>query len=253
MENNSTKTQLRLTLDYRIISLILLVIIAAMFALWRPWQDTISANSRTIKVTGDADLTATPDEYVFYPSYEFKNIDKQTALNDLSKKSDEIVTKLKNLGVTDKDIKTDSSGYDFPLYGEDQSTPTYTLRLTITTNERKLAQNVQDYLLTTAPTGSVSPQANFSDKKRKELENKARDEATKAARAKAEQSAENLGFSLGKVKAVEDGTGFGDIVYPYAARDLAVSSSDGEETTQLAIQPGENELSYSVTVVYFVK
>ncbi len=54
-------------------------------------------------------------------------------------------------------------------------------------------------MVTTAPTGQVSPRPNFSDAKRKELESKARDEATKDARAKADQSARNLGFKVGKI------------------------------------------------------
>jgi len=250
MDTNKTNSQ-SLRIDYRIISLILLAVIAAMLFIWKPWQDTVSADSRTIKVTGEAELTAAPDEFVFYPAYEFKNNNKDAALAELSTMSETLVAKLKELGVADKNIKTDSSGYDFPMYAEGAGTPTYTLRLTVTVSERELAQKVQDYLLTTTPTGSVSPQANFSDKKRKELENKARDEATKEARAKAEQSAENLGFSLGVVKTIEDGTGFGDLPFRAygAAEDLAVDS----QKSQLAIQPGENDLQYSVTVTYFVK
>jgi uncharacterized protein YggE len=249
--DNNTRGQLSLKIDYRIITLLLLAVIAAMLFMWKPWQDTISAASRTIRVTGEAELTAEPDEYVFYPSYDFKNASKQAALDELSKKSDAVIAKLKELGVADSKIKTDSSGYDFPVYGEETSTPTYTLRLTVTVANRDLAQKVQDYLITTEPTGSVSPQATFSDKKRKELENRARDDATKEARAKAEQSAENLGFSLGKVKAVEDGAGFDGIIRPFAAQDMATSGQ--EKTTQLTVQPGENELTYSVTVTYFVK
>ena len=104
--------------------------------------------------------------------------------------------------------------------------------------------------MTTLPTGAVSPQASFSDAKRKELESKAREMATKEARAKAEQSAKNLGFSVGAVKSVNDGVGFGD-VYPLAAessaRDIAAP------TSKLTVQPGENELTYQVTVVYFIR
>jgi hypothetical protein len=249
MEHQKTN-QLNLRLDYRVIALLLVAVIAAMLFVWKPWQDTISANSRTIEVTGESKLTATPDEFMFYPSYQFKNNDKQAALSELTAKSNEVVAKLKELGVAEKKIKTDASGYDFPIHTEG-SAPTYTLTLTVTINDSELAQKVQDYLVTTTPSGSVSPQANFSDEKRKELENRARDKATKEARAKAEQSAKNLDFSLGAVKSVQDSAGFGgNRPYATGAND-AVTMID--KASPLTIQPGENELQYSVTVTYFVK
>lgn len=255
MESNApeqkTNTAVNFSLDYRFIIGTLIVIIGIMLILWKPWEPQIDAKTRTVEVTGQAKVTATPDEFVFTPAYEFKNDKKDAALAELSKKSDEVVKKLKELGVADNKIKTNSDGYDYPIYqGDDKTTPTYTLRLTVTVNDKDKAQKVQDYLVSTAPTGAVSPQATFSDAKRKELETKARDEATREARAKADQSAKNLGFKVGAVKSVNDGAGFGG-VFPAIGRgsmELDIASD-----TKLNLQPGENDLNYSVTVVYFVK
>jgi len=260
------KNKFSLTLDYRFVIGLLLVIIVVMLAFWRPWEFRPAENARTVSATGTATLTAVPDEFVFTPSYEFEGEDKDAVLKELTAKSGEVVKKLKELGVADSKIKTNADGYDFPIYGYEgegdgavtqiapvpprDTQPTYTLRLTVTVNDKTLAQKVQDYLLTTSPTGAVSPQVTFSESKRKELESKARDTATKEARAKAEQSAKNLGFSVGPVKSVNDGTGFGD-VYPAlmegSARDTGAPSS------KLSLQPGENDLTYSVTVVYYIK
>lgn len=240
------KNKMSLNLDFRLVTVVLLLVIAGMLALWRPWEG--QRDDRTIAVTGESTIKATPDEFIFYPAYEFKNADKQAALDVAAKKSDELVAKLKAIGVPENGIKTNADGYDMPTY-KDDTTPTYNLRLTVTVGSRDLAQKVQDYLLTTTPVGAVSPQAAFSDAKRKELESKARDEATKDARAKADQSAKNLGFSLGAVKTVADGAGFGRGVPPYAVDSNASSGAE----RQLTVQPGENELSYSVTVTYFVR
>lgn len=252
LENN-TKTRINLSLDYRIIVLMLLAVIGGMLFTWKPWDAARNNSTRTIEVTGEAKISAEPDEFVFYPSYEAKNADKQVAINELGKKSEELVAKLKGLGVSDAKIKTDSSGYGggdtYPGYPEKQQDPTYTLRLTVTVGTRELAQKVQDYLVTTAPSGAVSPQPSFSDAKRKQLEGQARDNATKEARAKADQSARNLGFKVGSVKSVVDGVGFGGIT----PLQRAEKSDAATATPQLSVQPGENELQYSVTVVYFVK
>ncbi len=243
---NSSNVSIRL--DLRFVVLALLIIIVAMIALWRPWE---GRQDRTVEVTGQATVTAVPDEFVFYPTYEFKNTDKQAALDALAKKSEEIVAKLKELGVADNKIKTNSDGHSFPIYKEQGSnTPAYTLRLTVTVDDKERAQKVQNYLITTAPMGAVSPQPTFSDKKRTELESKARDEATKDARAKAEQSAKNLGFSLGSVKTVNDGAGFNGMGRAGLGVDDVASPTAAPE---LALQPGENELTYAVTVTYFVR
>lgn len=249
-----TKKSFTFTFDYRVVIGVLLAVIVAMLLLWRPWEFRADANARTVEVTGEAKLTAVPDEFVFYPTYEFKNTDKDAALKALTAKSDEIVKKLKELGVPDNKIKTNSGGSSFPVYYNDENSPsrpgtsTYSLSLTVTVSDKALAQKVQDYLVTTTPTGSVSPQATFSEAKRKELESKARDQATKEARAKAEQSAKNLGFHVGAVKSVADGAGFGEI-YPA----MSGKSLDVAETTKLGVQPGENDLTYLVTVVYYIR
>jgi uncharacterized protein YggE len=241
------KNKMSLTFDFRLVIVALLLVIAGMFALWRPWE--AQGGDRTIAVTGESTVKAAPDEFAFYPTYEFESADKQSAIDAMAKKSTEVVDKLKSLGVPDSGIKTNADGYDFPVYKND-TTPTYSLRITATVNNKELAQKVQDYLVTTAPTGAVTPQATFSEAKRKEVESKARDEATKDARAKAEQSAKNLGFGLGAVKTVDDGAGFGRGIGAY---DITTSDAQNARESQLVIQPGENELSYSVTVTYFVR
>src|SRR5882757_3938906 len=99
----------------------LLVVIVAMLALWRPWTPKVTDQSRTISVTGDAKLTSTPDEFVFSPTYDFKNTDKDAALSAVTAKQTEVVAGLKKLGVADSKIKADSSGSDYNYYFDDSS------------------------------------------------------------------------------------------------------------------------------------
>lgn len=250
VQKPGSKAKMTLSLDYRIIVIVLLLVIVAMLAVWRPWEAATGKDAQSIKVTGEATVTEVPDEFLFSPYYQFENEDKDAALKDMTEKSDEVVAKLKELGVDDSRIKTNSDGNKYgayPMEGED--TMTYTLSISVKVGARDLAQKVQDYLITTSPSGTVSPYATFSDAKKKEVESKARDAATKEARAKAEQSAKNLGFTLGKVKSVEDDAGFGE-VYPLM-RDGA--ATDSVTSSEFALQPGENDLTYRVTVVYYLR
>lgn len=246
--------KMSLSVDLRLVVVLLLILIGLMLYMWQPWAlaDT-DAKSRTITVTGEATITAVPDEFVFAPSYEFKNADKAAGLAEVTKKSDEVINKLKALGVADNKIKSNSSNYNYYYYYDDSSNQnTYSLQLSVTVGNKEMAQKVQDYLVTTTPTGNISPQANFSLKLQKKLESDARDEATKNARAKAEQTAKNLEFTIGKVKSISDGNGGASPIFlDYGSNALSGDSAAKEKS--LAVQPGENDLPYSITVVYYVK
>ncbi|HSW65957.1 MAG TPA: SIMPL domain-containing protein [Bacillota bacterium] len=241
-----------LVLDYRLVCLALLAVIVAMAFVWKPWQ-TNNTKDRTIQVTGEATVTAEPDEYAFTPAYTFTDADKQTDLTNLTAKSNEVVAKLKGLGVANSKIKTNTDNWSYPVY-DSSNAPTYRLQLTVTVGSKELAQKVQDYLLTTNPSEAITPQATFSDAKRNALEDQARDKATKDARAKADQSAKNLGFKVSNVKAVEDGAGFGGIMYPMGAKTMTLDAASGQAAApSLSVQPGENDLNYSVTVTYYIR
>ncbi len=251
----SPVTSQRRTLTYRSLSgqlplILALVIIGGLLLIWKPWQSQPQATDRTITVSGSAEITAEPDEYTFNPQYTFKNADQKTALADATTKTSEVVAQLKKLGVPDSKIKTNTSGYQsyYDSYGD-----TYYAYLTIVAGDKALAQKVQDYLLTTTPTGSVSPQANFSKAKRTELTDQARDQATKAARKKADQSADNLGFKIGKVKSVTDSPD--DSIFPryYASDTLSAGADSAASAKSAPIQQGENNLTYEVKVVYYLR
>lgn len=251
-DSNSNQVSISKSSIYKLIIGLLTIAIVIMLGLWHPWS-SISGEGRAISVNGEATLKAAPDQYIFYPSYEFKNEDKAKALAEQTDKNNQIIAKLKELGVKDSDIKNNASGYSNG-YSVEPASPeqtSYSLSLTIIISDKDLAQKVQDYLITTNPQGQVTPQVGFSESKRKELENKARDAATKDARAKAEQIAKNTGAKLGKVKSIQDGGGLGGVV-PILYNEKAVSdSAAGRESIQ--IQPGENELNYTVSVSYYLK
>lgn len=244
-----TKTSITLRFDYRWVIAALLLVIAAMVVLWRPWEARYDRDARTVTVTGETVVKAVPDEYQFYPNYNFKDADQATARTQATAKSTEIIAKLKELGVTENNIKTAINSYpDYDSTGSTGKT-VYTLSVTITVKDKDLMQKLLDYILTTNPEGGVTPQPNFSAHKRKELEKQARDQATKEARQKADQSARNLGFRVADVKSVNDGAGFGDTVPMYAM----TADVGGKSSTASSFMPGENELHYNVTVEYYIR
>lgn len=248
----SSKNRQQFSIDLRLVVAVLVLIIGVMLILWKPWTGG-AADARTIEVRGETTLSAQPDEFVFYPGYKFENTDKNVALAELTKKSNELTSKLKEFGVPESKIKTASGGGDSGMYGpsapkeEHGAGTSYVLQLTVTVNDAKMAQKVQDYLIGTTPTGSVSPQATFSEAKRKELEDKGRVQALKDSKAKADRTASELGFRVDKVKTVHDGSF--SVFSGGSARGMDAAESTKSSSS---IHAGENELPYSVTVTYFI-
>jgi len=245
------KPRTTVTLSFNVwwLVVLLLAVIVLLIGLWRPWQGS-SASARRITVSGSSTIKATPDEYAFNPSWEFKGSDKTATLKEVTDKSAAVVAELKKLGVADKDIKTNTGGWDGYYYFDSSlNQHTYTLNVTAIVADRQLAQKVQDYLTTTEPTGQVSPQATFSTTLQKKLDQQGRTAATKDARAKADEMARNLGFKVGKVVTINDnGTDSGVYLSQGSGLNASVSSA-----TKLDVQPGQNDTSYTVQVVYEIR
>lgn len=256
-QTQPTKHRVSFNVDLRWVVIVLLLAIAGLIAAWQPWKSSTPAGSRTIKVSGEATVKAEPDRFIFSPTYTITNSDREAALDAMAERTAELTAGLKTIGIKDSQIKSNIDSYSRGIMPEPEkpggATSSYSLQLTVTVDERSQAQKVQDYLATTAPTGVITPYASFSDSKRKQLESQARDLATKDARTKADQSAANLGFKVGEVKSVADGNGFDNGCGPGGiclAEDRAIAPSG---SGHINVQPGENELRYTVSVEYFVE
>ena len=137
-----TKTSITLRLDYRWVVGVLLVIIVIMLLLWRPWEVRHDRDARTVTVTGETVVKAVPDEYSFYPSYNFRESDQAVARTKATAKSTEIVAKLKELGVKEDAIKTAINNYpDYNVDGPTDKT-VYSLAITIVVRDKDLMQKV---------------------------------------------------------------------------------------------------------------
>lgn len=247
-DNKSPSNKLTIRLSWSFVCTLLLIFNAVTVYLWKPWN-TVS-EQRKITVTGESLIQATPDEYVLTPYFEYSDADKSKAMKQLSEQSVTVTAKLKELGVKDEQIKSTTSSYDTYAYSSTGTTnDKVQLYYTIKLNSKDVAQKVQDYLLTLNPKGQISPQASFSESKRKELNDKAREEAIADAKSNARKTAEQLKVKVGKVITVSDGVSGGPIAYGVA---LDVKSSSAE-TSSLPIQTGQDEYRYSVTVEYEVK
>ena len=233
----------KVSIDLRIVCAVLLLVIAALIVLWRPWT-LRSGEARTITLTGEATMKAEPDEFQFNPTYQKKGTDRAAIQQELIAQVNNVIEKLKELGVQESDISLSSSTYD--NYWNDGTSEVTSNTLTITVGNKELSQKVQDYLVTTSPQGQVSPYATFSSSKRKELETKVRADAIADAKNKADAMAADLEVKLGKVVSITDQQPGG--VMPMLGRDMAVAETSS--SLSLPVLAGEQEISYSVQIIY---
>jgi len=249
------KQSITVKLNAWIICAVLVITNLIMLGFWQPWNSK-SVSDRTISITGSTTIESEADQFVFSPYYQKEGTDKVAINAEFSILASTITTKLKELGVADSAIKTDINSYEYSIYyGNQPSNETSTLYITVTIKDKVLAQKVQDYIVTTSPYGSITPQVSFSTAKQKTLESKAREEAIKDAKTKAEASASQLGVKIGKVVSVTDNYFSGISPLPWMPSDSTSSDSvkESSATSSYTVQPGLNEYSFSVQVVYEIK
>lgn len=236
----------KLAVDLRVVSILLLVIIGVLVYLLAPWD---SKTDRTITVKGEATTKAEPDEYQFNPTYQKKGDDRAAIQQELIGKVNEVIAKLKELGVEESSIALASSTYD--NYYNDGTSEITSNSLTITVNDKALSQKVQDYLVTTAPEGQLSPYATFSTTKRKEIEEDVRSDAIADAKKKAERTVEELGQKLGKVVSITDNQD--GSVMPYMGMERSIAMDANAASPSLMVLPGKQDVTYTVEVKYEIK
>lgn len=242
-------------LNYKsiVVSLQILTIFS-LFLFWQPWEQGENTITRKITVTGTATIATEPDQFLFSPTYSIEKTSDATSLNNV------VIKKLKSLGVREDQIKNNASTYGSPevyYFTPVDGKQKTVLSLNVTVRDRQLAQKVQDYLLSTNPQGALTPYPTISKAKQKQLLDTVRDAAIKDAREKAKNTAQGLDAKVGKVLEITEGTSppfcFGASgACPVVKMDSSVSASASPQET-MSIQPGTDNLTFSVTITYSLR
>jgi len=211
---------------------------------------------RTLQVTGTASVTVKPD--VSYMSFvietEHKNVAK--AYRENKKASDQVFTKLKALGVEERDLKT-TYFYIMPFYkmvdnSARQVIDAYRILHYTLVTARDLARisDILDAAVDAGATGLSS--ISFTVENPKKYTEEARREAIRAAMKKAQETADIMGFKLGTpVSVTESEPGYRQAApYPQAsmAMERAAPQAQGPQ-----LEPGEMNLARTVYVTYEIE
>ncbi len=239
-----------------VIAVIIFFLLLFAFAKWGP-NIPVSILSQQrgepLVVTGEGKVTVVPDIAKVNLGIQESGPSLKTVQNSVNTKSKVLTDELRKMGIADKDIKTTSYGV-FPQYDYSGGTPRIT-GYQVSTNYEVTIRNfdiVNDVLVAGTQNGAnivggINFEVNDDTKKQKLQE--AREKAVNEAKEKAQGLARAAGISLGKIINVSENQA---VPFP---RPLAVPVPGVEMKTvpEPSVQPGETEISVSVSLSYQVR
>jgi len=201
---------------------------------------------RTITVSGEGTASGRPDMAVLQLAVQATGRTAAEALNNANASATKLLAAIKAKGIGDDDIVTSGvSVYPGSNDGTKRTTPTFTASNSVQVKIHGVDKvgPVIDASVAAAGDAAVVQGVNFTFEDDGQLRQEARNRALQSAKTKAEQLAQASGVGLGRIHDIAEATFTGGIPYA-AARDSAAGSS------ATPIQPGTQEVSQQVTVVY---
>lgn len=229
---------------------VLLIALGAFYT--KPWQ-TKQAETITVAAEGKAD--STPNVAQITANIESRNTNLDTARAQNEKKVSEIIDRLKEIGVSEKDIKTQaisgSPGYEVQtqIYPPPPrpNNSIFSTSLEITIRNFDLADEVLQILTQNGAANLYGPNLTLDENAQETAKSQARQKAVESARKKAEELAKLSGRKLGKPTSIKEQ---GEPIYPGPI--FAQSESDLKQRAS-QIVPGQNEVTINLQVEFELK
>lgn len=247
MENKSTSVAI-------IVSSLLFVMLIGIGGMFLPsWGKFELTPTKTVTVVGEAKSQEKSQIAIFSAGVNAFNDDKNTAVNEVNKKVEAIITAVKEFGVPASDIKTQSLNiyqnqeqyYDADgrqRYRAGQWNVSNTVEIKLKDVDR--AGTLAGVLTKTGANNVYGPNFTFDDTS--EQATALLDAAYKNAEAKAMKVAQSTGKKLGSVVSVSE-AGAASQVMPLYRMEGGGGGGGG------AVEPGSGTVSKSVTVTFELK
>lgn len=231
---------------------VLVVGVALRFIPALPIASTVTQKTDLFTVSGEGKVTVVPDTAIIDLGILSTKSTVKLAQNEANTVISEITKSLKEMGISEKDIKT--SNYSvYPQYDYQSGTVNkitgyqVNANITVTVREIDKANNVIDTATSKGANTVGGIQLTVDENKRKELLQEAREKAISEAKSKAESLSKAAGLNLGKIINVqEDNMPSVAPMFARVANDKAMGGG-GQETD---INPGSADITSSVTLFY---
>lgn len=205
-----------------------------------------SASGGKITVTGTGTVSGTPDQLVLSMGVQTSASSVSTALRQANEAATRVIGSLKSAGVRASDIQTSGLSIQ-PNYNNSQTPIGYGVSEQLTATLRLLTKAGSQIQAAVAAGGNATTvdgvSLNLTDTST--LLAHARAAAIRDAQAKASQFARALHRPLGAVISVSDQS---PVPYPSFAAGTATHSA----APSVPVQPGKQQVSVQITVVYAI-
>jgi len=213
---------------------------------------TAHPEARTVTVQGEGKVSVVPDLATLNVSVlsEAKTVKQVIADNTI--KMNQVIAKMKELGIADKDMVTSAYNLSPQYYYPQNARPQingYQLDQTLTLKIRNLdlVDNVIDGATALGANNVYGLAFGLDDDSKAKAE--ARDKAFTAAKDKAEVMAKAAGVKLGRVYSFSEGSNYIPPT-PYYAKAMMAESSAGAAPD---IQSGSQEYTVTVSMTYEIE
>jgi len=206
---------------------------------------------RVMTVDGTGLVSGTPDVLELFLGVDTRADSAGNALRKNSELTAGVLKVLRDAGVDEKDIQTTNLSIS-PVYDDDGEVViaySVTNRVAATVRELNDAGDVIDAATKAAGDDIVVQGLYFSIDDNSKLVERARAEAVKRAKAQAEQLAAAAGVELGEIRSIDER--YTPVGPALDAREAATSpTTESDAGRSVPIQPGTEQLSVDVTLVY---
>lgn len=241
-------------------SIIVFFLLLFVYAKWGPaipFSTTTQQKGNPFVATGQGKVAVSPNTAKITLGIEESGDTLKEVQDNVNQKSQSLVKELKKYDISDKDIKTVYYNV-YPNYDYESST-TQIVGYRVSTGYEVTVPDIDqlnDVISTVTSTG-VNNIGNISfeldEKTKKEKLQEARELAITEAKEKADGLAKAAGVNLGKIVNIsENQSGVTPKPMLDTARSLAIGSEESAPV-QPDIQPGETEISVSVSLSYEVR
>jgi uncharacterized protein YggE len=202
-------------------------------------------DTRQVTVVGAGEVQGTPDTLTVNASIEFVAPDVTNAMSQTSDRQQAVIDALVDSGIDRKDISTTQVSLQ-PQYAGGDSTAIigYRASNSIDVKIRKLdsASQALTLIISTGGDATRINSVNYSIDDDSQLVKDARSRAFNDAKDRAQQYAQLSGLDLGKVISITESGATPPTPMPY--------SRGGAEMAAVPVEPGQQTVGFSVTVIF---
>ncbi|MFG1931722.1 SIMPL domain-containing protein [Mycobacterium sp. NPDC048908] len=231
---------------------LLLIVAAALAAVGLSACDSTSGptgssdkETRQVTVVGAGEVQGAPDTLNVNASIEFVAADVSGAMNQTSERQRAVIDALVGAGINRKDISTSNVSLQPQFAGGDSTTIVgYRANNSIDVKIRKLdtASQILASIIETGGDATRINSVNYSLDDDSQLVKDARARAFNDAKDRAQQYAQLSGLDLGKVISITESGG--------ATPPTPVPNFKGAEMAAVPVEPGQQTVNFSVTVIF---